>query len=312
MSVRIVTDSTADLSPQLAQELGIAVIPVYVRFGDKSYRDGIEIGYDELYDKLITSPIHPSTSQPTPVDFAKVYRELAGETDEIISIHVSGKLSGTYSSALQGKKLIDTKTNITVIDSESVTMGLGIIAISAARLALLNASLTGILEDIKQSKINMRLLGALDTLKYLALGGRIGRARALLGSVLNVKPLITIRNGEIAPIGNVRTHTKAVEKLFEFVKGASNVQDLAIIHNTTPDDAVSLKDRLSSFVSSDRLYMARLDPALGVHAGPGTLAVVIKYDAGKIQPKEPVSALFTKKIAVPPLHLPKINLPSRR
>ena len=116
----------------------------------RRYRDGIEIGYDELYDKLITSPIHPSTSQPTPVDFAKVYQELAGETDEIISIHVSGKLSGTYSSALQGKKLIDTKTNITVIDSESVTMGLGIITISAARLALLNASLTVIMEDIKQ------------------------------------------------------------------------------------------------------------------------------------------------------------------
>ena len=110
MSVRIVTDSTADLSPQLAQELGITVVPVYVLFGDKSYRDGIEIGYDELYDKLINSPIHPSTSQPTPADFAKVYQELSKETDEIISIHVSGKLSGTYSSALQGKKLIDTKS----------------------------------------------------------------------------------------------------------------------------------------------------------------------------------------------------------
>lgn len=311
MSVRIVTDSTADLPPQLAQELGIAVVPVYVRFGDKSYLDGIEISYDELYDKLINSPIHPSTSQPTPVDFAKVYQELSRETDKIISIHVSGKLSGTYSSALQGKKLVDSKTNITVIDSESVTMGLGIIAISAARLALLNENLTGILEDIKQSKINMHLLGALDTLKYLALGGRIGRARALLGSVLNVKPLITIRNGEIAPIGNVRTHTKAVEKLVEFVKGASNIQDMAIIHNTTPDDAASLKDPLSSFVSSDHLYMARLGPALGVHAGPRTLAVVIKYDAGKTESKEPVSSLFTKKIAVPPLHLPKINLPSR-
>jgi DegV family protein with EDD domain len=310
MSVRIVTDSTADLPPQLAQELGIAVVPVYVRFGDKSYLDGVEIGYDELYDKLINSPVHPSTSQPTPVDFAKVYQELSRETDEIISIHVSGKLSGTYSSAQQGKKLVDSKTNITVIDSESVTMGLGIIAISAARLALLNDNLAGILEDIKQTKSNLHLLGALDTLKFLAIGGRIGRARALLGSVLNVKPLITIRNGEISPVGNVRTHTKAVEKLFEFVKGASNIQDLAIIHNTTPDEAIRLKDRLSSFVGIDRLYMARLGPALGVHAGPGMLAVAIKNDAGKTESKEPVPSLFTKKISVSSLHLPKINLPS--
>ena len=127
----------------------------------------------------------------------------------------------------------------------------------------------------------MRLLGTLDTLKYLALGGRIGRARALFGSVLNVKPIITIRNGEIAPIGNVRTRTKAVEKLFEFVKEASNIQELAVIHNTTPDEAVSLKDRLSSFVGNNRLYLARLGPALGVHGGPGTLVVVIRNDAGK-------------------------------
>jgi DegV family protein with EDD domain len=312
MSVRIVTDSTADLPPQLAQELGIAVVPVYVRFGDKSYRDGIEIGYDELYDKLVNSPVHPATSQPTPADFAQVYLELAKETDEIISIHVSGKLSGTYSSALQGKKLVDSKTNITVIDSESVTVGLGIISISAARLSLLNESLNGILEDIKQTKMNIHLLGVLDTLKYLALGGRIGRARALLGSVLNVKPLITIRNGEISPVGNVRTHAKAVEKLFEFVKGASNIQDLAIIHNTTPDDAISLKDRFSSFVKNDHLYMARLGPALGVHAGPGMLGVVIRTDDGNTESQEPVSSLFTRKITVPPLHLPKINLPSRR
>jgi DegV family protein with EDD domain len=311
MSVRIVTDSTADLPPQLAQELGIAVVPVYVRFGDKSYRDGIEISYDELYDKLVNSPVYPSTSQPTPADFAQVYRELSKETDEIISIHVSGKLSGTYSSALQGKKLVDSKTNITVIDSESVTIGLGIITISAARLSLLNESLNGILEDIKQTKMNIHLLGVLDTLKYLALGGRIGRARALLGSVLNVKPLITIRNGEISPVGNVRTHAKAVEKLFEFVKGASNIQDLAIIHNTTPDDAISLKDRLGSFVKSDRLYMARLGPALGVHAGPGMLGVVIRTDTGNTESQKPVSSLFTKKIGVSSLHLPKINLPSR-
>jgi DegV family protein with EDD domain len=304
MSVRIVTDSTADLSPQLAKKLGIVVVPVYVRFGDKSYRDGIEISYDELYDKLINSSILPSTSQPTPADFAQVYQDLSKETDEIVSIHVTSKLSGTYSSALQGKKLFDAKTNITVIDSETLTMGLGIIAMSAARLALLNESLAKILEDVKQGIKNTHLLATFDTLKYLALGGRIGKARALLGSVLNVKPIVTLRDGEISPIGNVRTRTKAVDKLFEFVKNALNVQELAVVHSTTPDEAYSLKDRLSSLVSSNHLHMARLGPALGVHGGPGTLVVVMRNDISTETSSKP-------SVKKPSLHLPKLNLPHR-
>jgi DegV family protein with EDD domain len=304
MSVRIVTDSTADLSPQLAKKLGIVVVPVYVRFGDKSYRDGIEISYDELYGKLINSSILPSTSQPTPADFAQVYQDLSKETDEIVSIHVTSKLSGTYSSALQGKKLVDAKTNITVIDSETLTMGLGIIAMSAARLALLNESLAKILEDVKQGIKNTHLLATFDTLKYLALGGRIGKARALLGSVLNVKPIVTLRDGEISPIGNVRTRTKAVDKLFEFVKNALNVQELAVVHSTTPDEAYSLKDRLSSLVSSNHLHMSRLGPALGVHGGPGTLVVVMRNDVSTETSSKP-------SVKKPSLHLPKLNLPHR-
>ena len=307
MSVRIVTDSTADLSPQLAKELGIEVVPVYVRFGDKSYKDGIEISYDEFYEKLVNGHIYPTTSQPTPADFAKVYQELSKETDEIVSIHVTGKLSGTYNSALQGKELANSKSNITVIDSESITMGLGIITMSAARLALLNENLTRILEDVKQTIKNTHLRGTFDTLKYLALGGRIGKARALLGSVLNVKPIVTLRDGEISPIGNVRTRTKAVEKLFEFVKSALNIQELAVVHNTTPDEAYSLKDRLSSLVSSNRLHMARLGPALGAHGGPGALIVAMRNgDSTETQ-----LTSLGKKISVPSLHLPKLNLPHR-
>ncbi len=307
MSVRIVTDSTADLSPQLVKELGISVVPVYVRFGDKSYKDGIEIGYDELYDKLINSPIHPSTSQPTPADFAQVYQELSKETNEIVSIHVTSKLSGTYNSALQGKELTNSKSNIVVIDSEAITMGLGIMAMSAARLALLNESLAKILENVKQSIKNTHLLATFDTLKYLALGGRIGKARALLGSVLNVKPIVTLRDGEISPVGNVRTRAKAVEKLFEFVKNTLNIEELAVVHSTTPDEAYSLKERFSSLVSSNRLFMARLGPALGVHGGPGTLVVVVRNNINmETSPKS-----SGKKISVPSMHLPKLNLPHR-
>ena len=309
MTVKIVTDSTADLSPEIVKELGITVVPEYILFGDKTYRDGIDISYDELYEKLINNPKPPSTSQPTPADFTKVYRELSRETNEIISIHLSGKLSGTYSSALQGKKLADTKSNITVIDSDLVSMGLGMLVMSAAKSALNNVNPAKIIDEIKEEMKNIHLFATFDTLKYLALGGRIGRARALFGSILNVKPIITLRHGEFAPVGNVRTRAKALDKLVELAKSSLNVQEIAVVYSTTPTEANSIKDRLSSLVSSNRLHLARLGPALGVHGGPGTLALAIRNSGGEADsinsPPQPV-------VKKPPMHLPKLNLPSRR
>lgn len=316
MSVKIVTDSTADLSTQYVKELGLTVVPVYIQLGEKNYRDGVDINQDEFYDKLVNSPIYPITSQPTPDDFARVYQELSKENEEIVSIHVSSKLSGTYNSALQGKALAATKSNITIIDSKSVTVGLGLITMSAARLARTGENLAKILDDVKQAISNTHLLGTFDTLKYLVRGGRIGKAKALLGSVLNVKPIVTLREGEIVPVNNVRTRTQAIEKLFEYVKNALNVQEVAVVYSTTPDEARGLRDRLSSLVSSDHLHLAQLGPALGVHGGPGTLIVAfrgepgtaIKSEALKFIPKLPI-----KKISVPQLHLPKpkLKLPYR-
>lgn len=307
MTVKIVTDSTADLSSGLCKEHEISVVSVYVCMGQKSYRDGIDISQEEFYEKLANSPVHPTTSQPTPDDFARVYKELSKETDEIVSIHVTSKLSGTCSAALQGKELAATKSNITVVDSEAVTMGLGIIAMCAARSASKGESLAQVLEEIKDAINNTHMFATFDTLKYLLLGGRIGKVKALLGSVLNVKPVITCREGELAPIGNVRTRAKGVEKLFEFVKNALNIQELAVVHSTTPDEARSLRDRFMSLVEGNRLHLAQLGPALGVHGGPGTLAVAFRKKS--ILPSLPKPSL--KKISVPSLHLPKINLPHR-
>ena len=309
MPVRIVTDSAADIPSTIVNELGITVVPAYVNFGDNSYRDGIDISCDELYDRLVKGPIQPSTSQATPTDFAGVYQALSKETDEIVSIHMSCKFSGTYCSALEGKKLADTKAHITVIDSGTITMALGIIAMSAARLALLNENLTVIMDDIQNGIKNTRLQGTFDTLKYLARGGRIGKGKALLGSVLNVKPVVTIRDGAISPVGNFRTRAKALDKLFEFVNGASEVKELVVLYTTTPDEAQSLRDRLVPFVDSNRLHIARLGPAIGVHTGPGTLVLVMRNDGGKT---ESVNSAPTPLIKKPLLRLPKMNLPSRR
>ena len=276
MTVKIVTDSTADLPPQVAEELGITVVPVYIRFGAKVYRDGVDISHDELYQKLVTSSIYPATSQPPPSDFANAYRKLAKETDDIISIQVTSKLSGTYASALQGRELAATGSRIEVVDSLTVSMGLGLIAMAAARLAAAGESLQTVMAEIRQAIPQIRLLALFDTLKYLHRGGRIGMAKALLGSVLNVKPLLTMQDGEFVPVSQARTRRKGIERLFHFVRNALNIQELAIVHSTTPDDAGSLRECISSIFDKGRLHLTRLGPALGVHGGPGTMGVVVR------------------------------------
>jgi DegV family protein with EDD domain len=310
MSVRIVTDSTCDLPPELADELGISIVPVYVRFGQVSYQDGVDIDRDELYRRLVSSPVHPTTSQPTPADFAKVYQRLSKETDNIVSIHVTEKLSGTCNSALQGKELAATKCNIAVIDSESVTMGLGMMALVAARKAAAGESFQSVIAEVKQAISSTHMLGMFDTLRYLVLGGRIGKARALVGSIISVKPVLTMRNGELQPVGNVRTRNKGIERLIDFVKNALGIQELAVMHTTTPDEARGLKERLSSLVEANRFHLAQLGPALGVYGGPGMLAVALrKKISNNISVKDEEAP--GKKIHIPSLHLPRVNLPRR-
>jgi len=307
MTVRIVTDSTADLPPQLAQQLGIIVVPVYVRFGEEVYRDGVDINQDELYQKMQESSVHPSTSQPAPADFADVYSKLSQETDEIVSIQVTSKLSGTYNSALQGRELTGARCRIEVVDSLSVSMGLGLIAMTAARLAAAGESLPIVMEEIRQAIPNIRLLGVFDTLKYLLRGGRIGKAKALLGSILNVKPLITIRDGELFPAGQARTRSKGIERLFELVKNALNIQEIAIVHSTTPDEASSLRERIGSIFDKKRIHTARLGPALGVHGGPGTLILALREKISSIRQNANEDEPLKERLPLPHLHIPKLN-----
>lgn len=273
MAVKIVTDGSADLPAQLAEELGITVVPLYVRFGNEVYRDQIDISTNEFYQRLQHDPIHPSTTQPSPQDFVNAYQKLASEADGIVSIHISAKLSGTCNSALQGKELIKKECPIEVIDSQIVTMGLGMISIAAAKVANAGGSMQEVVDVVKQMIPRIHLLFTLDTLKYLAKGGRIGKAKALLGSILNVKPILAIKEGEVVPAGQVRSRSKGIDRLFDFVQSASNIQDLAIIYNTTPDEAQTLAERIASIFAKEKIMIARLGPALGVHAGPGALAI---------------------------------------
>jgi DegV family protein with EDD domain len=276
MAVKIVTDSSVDLPAQLVEELGITVVPLYVRFGNEVYRDQIDISADEFYQRLQHDPVHPSTTQPTPQDFANAYEKVAPKADGIVSVHISAKLSGTCNSALQGKKMreeVGPICPIEVIDSQTLTMGLGIICIAAAKAANAGGSVEKVVDEVKKMIPRMHLLFTLDTLKYLALGGRIGKAKALLGSVLNVKPILAIKDGEVVPAGQVRSRSKGIDRLVDFVQSAASIQDLAIIYNTTPDEAQTLAERIAPIFAKEKITIARLGPLLGVHAGPGALAI---------------------------------------
>ena len=273
MTVKIVTDSAADLPPTLAEELGITVVPVYLRFGDEVYRDRVDISEDEFYHRLLHDPIHPSTTQPTPQDFAETYQKLSQEAGGIISIHISSRLSGTCNSAIQGKQLVEDGCPIEVVDSQTVSIANGLIAMEAAKIARSRKSLEQVVAEVKQIIPSIHLLILLDTLKYLAKGGRIGKAKALLGSILNVKPLLTVKDGGLVPAGQVRTRSQGIQRLFNFAKNAVGIQDLSIVYSTTPDEAQILAERIGSIFPQERITLARVGPALGVHAGPGALAI---------------------------------------
>jgi len=276
MTVKIVTDSSCDLPAEIVQELEITVVPLYVRFGEEVYREQVDISLDEFYQRLEHGPIHPVTIQPSPQDFVTAYQKVAPEADGIVSIHISSKLSGTCNSALQGKKLLEKDFPIEVVDSQIITVGLGLICIAAAKMAKAGESLDSVVEEVKQMIPNIRLLALLDTLKYLQKGGRIGKAKALLGSILNVKPMITLKEGEVVPAGQTRSRSKGIERLFSFVESASNIEDLAIAYNTTPDEAQVLAERLGSLFTKEAVRVVRLGTTLGVHMGPGGLAIGLR------------------------------------
>lgn len=276
MPVKIVTDSSADLPDQLAKELGISVVPIYVRFGEEVYHDRVTITEDEFYQRLEHDPVHPSTVQPGPQDFLEVYRKLSPKADGIVSIHISAKLSGTCNSALMAKDMMETECPIEVIDTQSVSMGLGLVVIAAATMAGAGEGMDKIVEEIKQTIPQIHLLAMFDTLKYLLLGGRIGKAKALLGSILSVKPMISLKDGEVVPAGQARSRAKGMDKLFDFVKDTANIQDLAVVYNTIPDEAQALAERIGSVFDRKKIRMARIGPALGAHMGPGMLVVALR------------------------------------
>jgi DegV family protein with EDD domain len=280
MTVKVVTDSGSDISPELAKELEITIVPLYVIFGEESFKDGIEITPDQFYERLIRDPVHPTTSQPSPRDFLEVYERLSQETDQIISIHIGQKLSQTFETANLAKKMLQEKKRcqIEIIDSQGGAMHLGFLAMFAARLAKAGEKLDEIIRKTKEIIPKIHLLGLLDTLEYLRRGGRIGKAAALLGSLLNVKPLLTIKDGEVFPAGRARGIHQATERLFDFIKGflEKGIKEIAVEYSTGLEKAEELIARINSLSLPIKPYLLRIGPMIGVHAGPGALIVTLR------------------------------------
>ena len=274
MAIRIVTDSTCDLPQSVAEEFGITVVPVYVQFGNKTYRDRIDISESEFYERLLHFPVHPTTSQPSPQDFVDVYKNISKEADGIISIHIASKLSGTVNSALRGKDIVASECPIEVIDTQSLSMGVGLMAVKAAQMAAAGKDFQQIVDEIKQLPARSHFWAVFDTLKYLAMGGRIGKGKALLGNVLNIKPLLMLKEGEFHPAAKARSREKAIDILYGFAEKAGAIENISVIYSTTLNEAEALAERLEALCGK-KAIVARLGPALGVHAGPDALAIAL-------------------------------------
>ena len=280
MAVKIVTDSVADVPPQVVGELGITVVPLNVRFGTEVYRDGVDLTVEQFYDRLVHDETFPVTSVPAPAAFAEAYDELAEETDEILAIIVSAKLSGTCEVALQSIGLMKRKCQVEVIDSQFGAMAEGLVVIAAAKAAQAGSSLDEVIGVTQKAIPRVDVRMAFDTLEYLKRGGRIGRAQAFLGSALNINPIITLKDGVVEPAGRTRSRAKAIDHLYNFAMSFSHIEEIAVEDATTPNDADKLVERLSSKFPRERIYRSKASPVIGTHTGPGLLVVAVLGDRG--------------------------------
>ena len=274
MAVKIVTDSTCDIPAELADQYGITVVPVTVRFGTTSFLDGVELTTDELYERLTSGGDLPTTSQPSIGEFLEVYERVGQDADGIVSIHVSAKLSGTYNSAMQASDQAEGDCPIDVVDTEQASMGIGLTVLAAAKAANEGASMDevgALVDSAVQRSSCMALLG---TLEFLQKGGRIGKAQALVGTLLRIHPMIVLSEGEVLPLARPRTRRKGLQELKKACMQLGTLEALSIIHSTVPDEAENLAAELSGVLPDGvEPIVARFGPALGTYVGPKAIGL---------------------------------------
>jgi DegV family protein with EDD domain len=271
-AVAIVTDSTADLPSELARTRSITIVPLTLNFEGESLLDGIDITPADFYRRLPSATTHPTTSQPSAGRFAETYAALLKDHDAIVSVHISEKLSGTYASARQGADLTDP-SRVHVIDSELASMSLGLLTLAASQLAAQGADAKSIETKVLAMRDQVQTYFSVATLEFLRRGGRIGRASALLGSVLQVKPVLCIRDGLVTPLERVRTFDRALTRVIELVRAVDRGQGVcAIVGHADAEDAAERVARELEPIA-ETLMIQPLGPVVGAHAGPGVVGV---------------------------------------
>jgi len=278
-SVVLVTDSTADIPLELRESLGISMVPLKVNFRDETYLDNITLHPRQFYEKLTSFGELATTSQPSPADFYEVYKKLTDEGHAVISLQLSAALSGTYQSATIAKSMLDDDADVTVIDSRSASYGYGLMVVAAAQMAKAGASKDDIIAEVHRLRRELRLYFLVDTLEYLQKGGRIGKASAVLGSLLNIKPILSIDNeGTVFSFDKVRGQKRAMARIAEVLAADFEDRPIELTIAVTPGfeaGVPEMSELLKQQLKVHKYQVTEIGPVVGTHAGPGTIGVFV-------------------------------------
>ena len=274
-NVRIVTDSTADIDQTMARTLGIDVVPIYVRIGEKTYRDGVDLSPDAFYRHLVDAPAHPITAQPGPDDLLKAYGAGGGGSG-IVSIHLSSKISGTWNSAVLARDMALKPAEIEVVDSRLNSAGLALVVMAAARVAGTGAALADVVAETRAACEQVKMMALFDTMKYLARGGRVSPAVALAAGILHVRPVLTFRDGEIVRAGLVRSRADGKRRLLRFIQDMGQVSEMAVSHSCEAAELQAFLDDVAPLFDRSAIHVFHMGAALGVHGGPGVIVVAVR------------------------------------
>jgi DegV family protein with EDD domain len=271
----VVTDSSAYIPEEALGGLSIPVIPLWVMWGDENFRDGVDIDPPAFYRRLQESEVFPTTSQPSAGEFENFFRQAGVGADAIVGVFITSKLSGTVPNAQAAQAQLPELT-IRVVDSLSVSMGLGFIALAAARAAAAGQSLDAVVAAAEEMRDRIHLIFTVDTLEYLHRGGRIGGAKWLMGTALKIKPLLHFEDGTIEPLAQVRTKRKAIAQMLEVAEerlGGKQMAEAAVIDADSPAEGDAIAEQVRERFSISPVYRTPLSPAIGTHGGPGTVGI---------------------------------------
>lgn len=273
----ILTDSTSDLGPDVLAQHGVTMVPLHVQIEDRTYLDQVELSTDEFVTLLTTTGALPSTSQPTPAQFEAAFRDLAADYDHVVAILLSSKLSATTQSATMAAAAVADEIPVEIVDSRTGSMALGLQVLRAADLAKTGMAGPELAAQLRAEIENYQIVFFVDSLDYIQRGGRIGRASALIGGILQLKPLLRVDEGQIVPYERTRTRKKALAGLVEFAASLPHIERLAAIHVSDPEEAADLADQLAeaTAIPRDEIFISQIGPVLSTHIGPGAMGIAL-------------------------------------